>query len=525
MNIYLILSFAVSYEGEIEMKKGVFMLIFISLFFLNVHPAGAVEKKERKWQDESVYLIMIDRFNNGDLKNDNGVDINDPNEYHGGDFQGVIDQLDYIKNMGFSAIELTPIFANEDGGYHGFWVNDFYKTDEHFGSISRFKKLIHEAHQRNMKVIIDLDVNHVGRSHPWLEDPTKKDWFIPQQEINKENDSLPKLNQENPEVKQYFIKAAKWWIEKTDIDGYRLYSVSDVPQSFWSDFSKEVKKVKKDFYLLGDSRGKDSAQLSTYKETGIDGFADYPLNEELKKAFAQPDQSFKGLFAVMEQKADSISNPYLNGTFMDNEQIVRFTSDVVKKNEHPGPRWKQALTFLYTTPGIPIVYYGSEIALDGGAGADNHRQMNFRTDKDLIDYITKIGELRSKLPSLTRGTMDVLYEKDGMAVYKRVYKDETTVMAINNTTKTKTVAISADKLADNKELRGLLNGGLIRSNEKKYTLTIDRDMSEIYVLTDKTGINISYIIAMAAVLIAFTIFIILVWKRSKEKERKGMVRE
>ena len=205
---------------------------------------------------------------------------------------------------------------------------------------------------------------------------------------------------------------------------------------------------------------------------------------------------------------------------MDNEQIVRFTNDLVNKNEHPGPRWKQALTFLYTTPGVPIVYYGSEIALNGGEGIKNHEQMNFRTDKDLFDYIAKIGELRIKLPSLTRGTIEVLYEENGAAVYKRVYENETTVIAINNTTKTQTISISADNLEDEKELRGLLNGDLVRNTDGEYMITIDRDMSEIYVLSEKTGINISYILAMSAVLIAFTIFMILVWRKSKANENK-----
>src|SRR6478735_4725973 len=136
-------------------KKTCTVLLFLVLFF-NILPVGAVEKDERKWQDETVYFLMVDRFNNSDQTNDNGVDINDPNGRHGGDFQGIINQLDYIKDMGFTAISLTPIFANEDGGYHGYWVNDFYKTDEHFGSNDLFNKLVDEAHKRDMKVILDF---------------------------------------------------------------------------------------------------------------------------------------------------------------------------------------------------------------------------------------------------------------------------------------------------------------------------------------------------------------------------------
>ena len=501
------------------MKKRVCMVLFFLVLFSNTLAVGAAEKEEHKWQDETVYSLMIDRFNNSDQTNDIGVDINDPNGYHGGDFQGIIDQLDYIKEMGFTAISLTPIFANEDGGYHGYWVNDFYQTDEHFGSNDLFNKLVDEAHKRDMKVILDFVSGDVGPNHPWVNDPTKKDWFREgQKEVNEESITLPKLNHENPEVKQYLIDAAKWWIKESDIDGYLLDSTEDVSTGFWIDFSKEVKSVKKDFILLGEITTDDPVKMASYAETGIDGFVDFPLNEELRKVFPKPDQSFGELFKRLGQNEELGLNSYLMGTFMDNHHTVRFTRDMVENNEHPGPRWKQSLTYLYTTPGIPIVYYGSEIALDGGNSPDNRRQMNFRTDKELIDFMAKLSRVRSQLPSLTRGKMELLYEQDGMAVYKREYQEETSVVAINNTTETQTVAIPAEKLtasADHKELRGMLNGDLVRDKDKQYTMTIDRDESEIYVLSKKSGINLFYLISLGVVLLSFFVFLILVSKRSR----------
>ena len=499
-------------------KKACMVLLFLVLFF-NILPVGAVEKDERKWQDETVYFLMVDRFNNSDQTNDKGVDINDPNGRHGGDFQGIINQLDYIKDMGFTAISLTPIFANEDGGYHGYWVNDFHKTDEHFGSNDLFNKLVDEAHKRDMKVILDFVSGYVGPKHPWVNDPTKKDWFqVGQEEVDQERIHLHKLNHENPEVKQYLIDAAKWWITESDIDGYLLDSTDDVSISFWIDFSKEMKSVKKDFILLGEINTDDPVKMASYAESGIDGFVDFPLNEELRKVFQKPDQSFGELFKRLQQNEQLGLNSYLMGTFMDNQHTARFTREMVKNNEHPGPRWKQSLTYLYTTPGIPIVYYGSEIALDGGNSPDNRRQMNFRTDKELIDFMAKLSRVRSQLPSLTRGKMELLYEQDGMAVYKREYQEETSVVAINNTTETQTVAIPAEKLADSadhKELRGMLNGDLVRDKDKQYTMTIDRDESEIYVLSKKSGINLFYLISLGVVLLSFFAFLILVSKRSR----------
>ena len=161
-------------------------------------------------------------------------------------------------------------------------------------------------------------------------------------------------------------------------------------------------------------------------------------------------------------------------------------AETIENNQHPGPRWRQALTFLYTTPGVPIVFYGSEIAMDGGEAPDNLRQMNFRTDPELMEYMTKIGDLRATLPSLTKGEFEVLHENEGFAIFKRHYEDETTVVAINNTTETQSAAIPAQKLTNDMELRGVLNGDLVRSKNSEYMMTIDRDESEIYILKEKT---------------------------------------
>ncbi|RSK46912.1 alpha-amylase family glycosyl hydrolase [Bacillus canaveralius] len=509
------------------MKKELFTLILIPFVLFYAFPAGAVEKEERKWQDETIYYIMVDRFSNIDSNNDFVVDADDPMAYHGGDFKGIIDRLDYLKEMGFTALRLTPVFDNEAGGYHGYLINDFYKTEEHFGTINEFKQLVKEAHDRDMKIILDFVVNQVGPNHEWTNDPEKQDWFQQKQEMvnvedkeareNGQLNGMPDLDQDHPEVRKYLLDAATWWIEETDIDGYGLDAVDHVPISFWEDFAKEIKQKKEDFYLIGEISSDDPNEIAEYKKTGIDGFVDYPLNNYLREAFAKPDQSLGTLFSAWEQHQESYDNSYLMGTFMDNDQTARFTRDIIKNEIHPGPRWKLALTYLYTTPGIPIVYYGSEIALDGGDEPDNHRQMDFRTDKELVDYITKLGELRDQYPSLTRGTIELLFEDKGMVVYKRTSGDETSVIAINNSSETKSAELEESSLDADKELRGLLNGDLIKSSEGQYKLVLDREEAEIYFLTEKTGLNIPYLTVMGAVYAAFIVFIILVWKRSRRK--------
>ncbi|MEH7333715.1 alpha-amylase family glycosyl hydrolase [Neobacillus drentensis] len=499
-------------------------LILIAILLISSIPVSAkVQKEKRLWQDETVYSIMVDRFNDGDTSNDIDTNTKDPLTFNGGDIQGIIDKLDYIQDMGFTAIRLTPIFANAKNGYHGYWVNDFYKVDEHFGTLETFQKLVKEAHQRKIKVILDFVTNNVAATNPLVKDPSKSNWFHPKQEIadwnNREQiengwvNGLPDLNQDNPEVKKYLIDAAKWWMKKTEVDGFGLPEVNHVPLSFWKDFSKEVKKDKKDFFLQGIPAESTSLDLNKFQSAGIDSLFDYNQSESLRKSFANTNQSLHSVSSNTENSQSA----FQNGTFFDNEYTVRFTSDIVDQRQFPGSRWKTALTYLYTTPGIPNVYYGTEIALNGGEIPDNRRQMSFRAEKELIDYITKLGELRNTLPSLTRGTMEMLYNQDGMTVYMRVYQGETSIIAINNTRKSQKVTLTKNQLEGGKELRGLLGGDLVRSHNNQYNLIIDRDESEIYVLTKKSGLNIPHIASLIVVYLLVFLFLILILKRRKRR--------
>jgi alpha-amylase len=507
------------------MKKTFISIILIAIFLISSVPAhAAVQKGNRLWQDESVYSIMIDRFNNGDTRNDIDVNAKDPQAYNGGDLQGILGKLDYIHDMGFTTIRLTPIFDNAKNGYDGYWVSDFYKVDEHFGTIKTFQALVKEAHKRKMKVMIDFVANNVAVSNPWVNDSSKQDWFHKKQDIIDWNNQqelengwvngLPDLNQNNPEVKKYLIDAAKWWINKTQIDGFSLPEVNNVPISFWNDFSKEVKKEKKDFFLLGIPSKDTSVDMQKYENAGIDSVFNYSYNDNLRKAFANTNQSFNALYS----DSDNDQHSFFRANFMDNENTVRFTNDIVAKRQFPGSRWKTALTYLYTTPGIPILYYGTEIALIGGEVPDNRRQMSFRAEKELIDYLTKLGGLRNTLPSLTRGTMEMLYDQKGMAVYKRVYNGETSIIAINNTRKSQKVVLTDKQLEGGKELRGLLGGDVVRSKDNKYYLILDRDNSEIYVLTKKSGPNTPLIASLIIVYLLVFLFLYLIIKRRKKNK-------
>lgn len=496
-------------------KRGLLFLISMLFFSLLPHFANAKEhdQHDKSWQAETIYYLMIDRFHNGDQQNDLNVNKNDPYQFFGGDFQGVIDQLDYVKNLGFTTILLTPIFKNDDRGYHGYWPVDFKKTDEHFGSMEQFIELVNQSQLRGLKVMVNFPIGLVGKNHPWVRETDKQDWLVKE---GKPEDELPIVNLENKAVQDYFIETAQWWITETNIDGYLFSGIEFGPNTFWNKLVQAVKEVKDDVLILGDGHSERNETNLHVADIAFDGFLDYDENVQIRTAFSAPDQSttfLSQLWGEMKQNVDLS----LVGTFMDNDKIERFTNETIDKNKHPGPRWKLALTYLYTTPGIPIVFYGSEIALSGGESAENHQVMNFRTDKDLVDYLTKIGELRADLPSLTKGSMELLYENDGMIIYKRAYADETAIIALNNTSETQAITLTSEFLEEGKELRGLLHGDMVRSNEhEQYDIVIDREMAEIYVLVDKTKINISFLVGIAAVWIVFGLFLYIVWRRGKQ---------
>ncbi len=506
------------------MSKKVLLMLIPFLLFYGLQ-GKADEKEERSWQGELIYFIMVDRFNNGDINNDFEVNINDPLAYHGGDLKGIIDKLDYIKDMGFTAIWLTPIVKNEEKGYHGYWTEDFYEVEEHFGTLEDVKTLVEEAHNKDIKVILDLVVNHTGYKHPFLNDPNKDNWFHERRDItNWDNQEdiekgqlfgLPDLAQENPEVEKYLLDMAKWWITETDIDGYRLDTVRHVPKSFWTKFSKEVKSIKEDFYLIGEVWNNDPRYVASYGESGIDGFVDYPLYKELVKTFREPDQPLDWLYKIWTRNLAFYEKPYLLGTFLDNHDNPRFTREVLQKRQNPETRLKLALTYLYGAPGIPIIYYGTEIAIDGGPDPDNRRMMAFRTDKVIIDHISKLAKIRKEFPSLRYGDFEMLYEEKGIAVFKRTYKNDVTILALNNASETKTAVIEAEEIGIDNELRALLSDEIVRSEQKKYNIIMDRETANIYQVSPKSGVNWSFVLGMIGVLGGFGVFLLAVVIRQK----------
>lgn len=494
------------------MRKWMGMVLSTFLiFFVTATDVFATEETKRLWQDESMYNLIVDRFFNGDLANDFTVNTKDELSYHGGDFQGVRRKLDYIQTMGFTIIRLGVIFDQKAYSRSGTDTIDFYKPEEHYGTLNEFKQLVKEAHKREIKVMIDFPLT-ISPEHPWVKDSEKQNRFIVEDgnESNQENNqsiTALKLNMNDPETSQYVSEVAAWWLQETKIDGYFFSQVDQIPEEFWAALIKDIKSENKNAYIVGELSEKAFANLKDYKNIGFSSLLVPSTTLKLRESFNKPNHSLTKL----AQDAGQIDSSYWIKS-MDGSSFTRFTNVLVAANQFPGDRWEPCLTYLFTTPGVPMMDYGSEIAVTG-----DDPMMDFRADPDLIEFIEKLGRARNRYLSFTRGDFTLLYENEGMAVYTRSYKNETTLIALNNTSNKQEFVIPAHKLGSKKQLIGLINNDLIKEQNGNYSFLINGEESEIYIVRDDHGLNILNIIVIIAIPIVFFLLFFYIWKRGKHK--------
>jgi alpha-amylase len=413
--------------------------------FYEVSNQGGVFSNE-----DLIYFIMTDRFFDGDESNNPLKDVNknSPKAYHGGDLKGVIEKLDYIKSLGTTALWITPVAENTANGYHGYWINDFYRVDPHLGTMDDLKYLVQEAHRRDIKVMLDYVVNHTSPDSQMVKEKPA-DWFNPKKDIANWNNQeeiekgwiygLPDLNQDQLEVKSFLIENALWWIEETDVDGMRLDTVKHVPKSFWNAFAYAIKAEHPDFYLLGEVWNNNPRYLEQYHQLGIDGMTDYPLYEGIRNAFTRFGKA-DTLTNAIEQR-NKYSNPEINGIFVDNHDNSRL---ITYAGENGYEYLKQALTFIMTYPSIPIIYYGTEIAMEGGEDPDNRRDMDWASTKDseMLTFYKKLAQLRSSNRAIKEGSFELLDHDSYFFSYMREKDEQSIVIVMNLQSKEKNATVN-----------------------------------------------------------------------------------
>lgn len=370
------------------------------------------------WVNDTIwYQIFPERFCNGDPSNDpegvlpwrvKGSVTNQ--EFFGGDLQGIIQKLDYIKGLGVSGLYLTPI--NEAPSSHKYDTTDYMKIDPHFGTEETMKTLVKEAHDRGMRVMLDGVFNHSGRDFaPWLDVKEKGpqseywDWFMVNEWPFREDggcahanqyytfafyDNMPKLNTNNPKVREYLIGVCENWVRNYDVDGIRLDVANEISHALCKELRSHLKAIKPDLYILGEIWHDAMPWL---RGDEFDSVMNYPLGESIKdfwidKSLTNEDFEYtinRCYTRYMQQTNDVLFN------LLDSHDTKRLRSDVKNLDEY-----FQQLAVLFTMPGSPCIYYGTEIAMEGGHDPDCRRCMPWE-EIDGGVYHERIGIIRSLL--------------------------------------------------------------------------------------------------------------------------------
>lgn len=435
--------------------------------------------RDDNWANDTIYFLLTDRFEDGDKTNNSDTQPGNLKRFQGGDLQGLINKLDYIKNLGVTAIWITPVVENmaeffDADGYHGYWPMDFFKVDPHIGNMEKYKEFVNKAHERGMKVIFDIPLNHVAWEHPFTKDPSKKDWFHKIGDIKDWNDpyqlengsisGLPDLAQENPEVYKYLLDVCKFWAKETGIDGYRLDAVIHVNREFWKKLSDDLRKeLGPDFLLLGEVFHGDPKRIHPYQTDGLTSIMDMSLYFTIAEVFAH-DYSMRVLADRMHELEATFEDPSIMGAFIDNHDFHRF---ITLAGNNGREKMKLALAFLLTVNRMPIIYYGTEATLDGtdpqlGHGdPENRKMMQFGKDPDMEQYIKTLIATRNNNEALKNGTFAEMYRDDQVFAYARVYRDKEAVIILNNSYQDQTrevPIITESSLKNGDKLKDVLTG-------------------------------------------------------------------
>ncbi len=453
-------------------------------------------------QEDFVYLIMPDRFANGDASNDaypdmldKQADRNNPFLRHGGDLQGIINNLDYLQNLGVTAIWMTPVVENntaqstESGtqrsSYHGYHFTDQYKIDKRFGGHEAYKKLGDELHKRGMKLVQDAVYNHIGQDHFTFRDKPMPDWVNQwpkyQQTSYKDQplldpyaaqadkalsingwftEFLPDLNQRNPFVANYLIQHAIWSTEEFGVDGWRVDTYFYSDSSFLNKVNEALYREYPTLTIFGEawvhtvinSAYFSQNNLNTSFKHNLQGVTDFPLLFAMIDGLNQPFGWTEGVHRVYATLAQDVAykDPTRNCIFFDNHDLDRFYS-VIGEDYN---KYKMGMNWLLTLRGIPQLYYGTEILMKNFKQAGNDATVRFdfpggwagdkenkfrpegRNPQEQAAWlhVSTLANFRKSSPALTKGRLMQYVPEAGLYTYFR-YHPSQTVMVISHTGK------------------------------------------------------------------------------------------
>ena len=456
--------------------------------------------KERKGFDDSdvIYLLMPDRFANGNPENDDvkgmleKADRKNHDGRHGGDILGIKNKLDYLNELGVTSVWINPLLENNHSkySYHGYAITDFYKVDARFGSNEDYKNLVETAHSKNMKIIMDMVFNHCGTGYWWHNDLPSYDWLNQWPEFTRSNyrggtvtdpyasdfdkDNMIKgwfdvvmadLNQSNPLVANYLIQNSIWWIEYVGLDGIRMDTYPYSYKEFMAEWMQRVLEEYPDFNVIGESWLPDPGLVAYWmdNETNKDGYKsnvtnvfDFPLMYAISAAFNEEDNWNDGVVKLYDILGQDFlySDPTKLVVFADNHDGDRLFTKLGEDIN----KFKMAMAFVLTTRGIPEIYYGTEILMTGyehhghghirkdfpgGWSGDKNDAFTTsgRTDKqnEAFNYLKKLLNWRKNKDVIHHGQLKHFIPENGIYVYFRYNDNEKVMVVFNNSDKDQTI--------------------------------------------------------------------------------------
>lgn len=448
-----------------------------------------------------LYLIMPDRFANGDASNDvvkgmkeSVVDRSEPFARHGGDIKGINDHLDYIQDLGVTAIWLNPIQENDmpAGSYHGYAITDYYNVDRRFGKNEEFKALVDNSHQKGMKVVMDMIFNHCGSENFLFKDMPSQEWFnFPEGYIQTSYkttaqydpyvsdydkkvaldgwfvEPMPDLNQRNRHVARYLIQTSIWWIEYAGINGIRQDTHPYADFDFMAQWCREVNEEYPDFNIVGEtwynnnvaiSYWQKDSRLSAPKNSNLRCVMDFPLMDIMVRAFDEDTDYGTGLNRIYDYLGQDIvyADPLELLIFLGNHDTSRFMKNTADAANFD--RFRQAYAFLLTTRGIPQIYYGEEIGMyadkrdgdgalranfPGGWRQDSQnafaRSTRTNEQEQFHAYIQKLLKWRKGNEVIAKGTLKHFAPIQGVYAYERRLDNRSVVVFINGSDQDKNI--------------------------------------------------------------------------------------
>lgn len=476
-------------------------VVFTKKYTLKKRRSNSAARKSFDASD-MIYLIMPDRFANGNPKNDSNksvtekVERSNPGGRHGGDIAGMIQNLDYLKELGVTTVWPTPLCEDNDKtySYHTYAQSDVYKIDPRYGTNEEYVQLASELHKRDMKLIMDYVTNHWGLQHWMMNDLPTKDWInqfenytgtshkrTTVHDINASKidydicfngwfvPSMPDLNQKNPLVLKYLTQNAIWWIEYADLDGLRVDTYNYADPNAIAKWTKAITDEYPNLNIVGEISMRDQAQLSYWQKdskvgaiqnfnSNLPSIMDFIMLDAFQSIFNENDGSWdKGMMKIYDNLANDFLYPNPNNImiFAENHDTERFNE--VYKNDFK--KYQMAMALVATLRGIPQLYYGSEIGMAGdrNKGGDAAIRQDFpggwkedtnnaflksnRTEEQehYFDFTSKLFQWRKTNEAVHFGKTTHYIPENNVYVYFRYTDTKTVMVVVNNSDNNQTI--------------------------------------------------------------------------------------